>query len=326
MFVKIPERKKEQNTRQDDMGKRGGGGGGSGNKKSAQKLSSSNGFHNPISLREEITGKKQTKGGNSINSKSMLKLEHLQKLATWASGEAAIPSLGALFGQRLAAVTEATGAPLNHSLFCCERCETILQPGFNCTVRIEKNRAKARHRRKKTNGFTQNNVVYKCYFCSHWNLRRGTPKGHVKEICPSKAKTSLKSEPAKSRLQKSPSLVVTRGKDDTYKTNEIASPALAMENPTTNGPVTPLVPTTDSPVTPLVSSGSTLLEARRRKRNRSALKKPAGPENSTPIDVEKTVSSNKRRRKSWTSLKEIAESTDYVSSRNITNLAIPLFI
>ena len=124
MFVKIPERKKEQNTRQDDMGKRGGG---SGNKKSAQKLSSSNGFYNPISLREKITGKKQTKGGNSINSKSMLKLEHLQKLATWASGEVAIPSLGALFGQRLAAVTEATGAPPNHSLFCCERL------GFLCT-------------------------------------------------------------------------------------------------------------------------------------------------------------------------------------------------
>ena len=92
MFVQIPERKEEHNTRQDDMGKRGGGG--SGNKKSAQKLSSSNGFHNPISLREEITRKKKTKGGNSINSKSMLKLEHLQKLATWASGEATIPSLG----------------------------------------------------------------------------------------------------------------------------------------------------------------------------------------------------------------------------------------
>ncbi|KAL0012892.1 hypothetical protein SO802_008000 [Lithocarpus litseifolius] len=305
------------------MGKRGGGGG-SGNKISAQKLSSSNGFHNPISLREEITGKKQTRGGNSINSKSMLKLEHLQKLATWASGEAAFHSLGALFGQRLAAVTEATGAPPNHSLFSCERCETILQPGFNCTVRIEKNRAKARHRRKKTNGFTQNTVVYKCYFCSHWNLRRGTPKKHMKDICPSKAKTYLKSEPAKSRLQKCTSLEkVTRGKDDTYKTNEIASPVLKKSA----GPATPLVPTTESPVNPLVSRGSTLLEARRRKRNRSALKKPAGPENnSTPIDVEKCVSSSKRRRKSWTSLKEIAESTEYVSSRNIANLAIPLFI
>ena len=43
-------------TVRDDMGKNGGGG--SGNKKSVQKLSFSNGFRNPISLREEITGKK----------------------------------------------------------------------------------------------------------------------------------------------------------------------------------------------------------------------------------------------------------------------------
>ena len=106
------------------MGKRGGGVG-SGNKKSVQKLSSSNGFHNSISLREEITGKKQSKGGNFINFKSMLKLEHLQKLATWASGEAAIPSLGAFFGQRLAAVTKATGMPPNHSLFSCERLDFL---------------------------------------------------------------------------------------------------------------------------------------------------------------------------------------------------------
>ncbi|KAF3971437.1 hypothetical protein CMV_004964 [Castanea mollissima] len=274
------------------------------------------GFHNPISLREEATGRKQTKAG-SKNAKSMLKLEHLQKLATWASGKAAIPSLGAFFGQRLATVTEAMGERADPSLFSCERCETILQPGFNCTVRIEKNRAKARHRRKKTNDFTQNNVVYKCHFCSHWNLKRGTPKGHMKEICPSKAKTSLKSEPAKSRLGKCTNLEkVTGDKDGSYKTDEIASPALAKE-----------IPTTDSPVTPLVKTGTTLLESKRRKRNRSVSKKPPGAENnSTPMDAEKTVSmSNKRRKKSWTGLKEIAESTKYDSSRNITNLAIPFF-
>ncbi|GMY38292.1 hypothetical protein FCV25MIE_33536 [Fagus crenata] len=300
------------------MGKRGAGG----NKKAAPNPPS--GFHNnPISLREEATGRKQTKGLASINSKSMLKLDHLQNLATWATGDPAIPSLAAFFGHRLASETESTGAP-PHPLFSCQRCETILQPGFNCTIRIEKNKAKASRRRKKTYGLSQNNVVYKCHFCSHRNLKRGTPKGHMKEICPSKAKTSLKSEPAKSRLQKCTSLEVIRGKDDTYKTNEIASPPLAREIPTTDSHVTPLVPTTDSPVTPL---GITLLEAKRRKRNRSVSKKSAGPENDfTPIDVEKTVNSNKRRRKSWTGLKEIAESTEYDSSRNITNLKIPFFI
>ena len=54
-------------------------------------------FHNPISLRDEATGRKQTKA-NSKNAKSMLKLEHLQRLATWVSGGPTIPSLGAFFG------------------------------------------------------------------------------------------------------------------------------------------------------------------------------------------------------------------------------------
>jgi hypothetical protein len=78
------------------------------------------GFQKPISLREESIGRKQTKGGSN-NSKSMLKVEHLQKLAAWASGEAAIPSLGATFGHRLATVTEAMGVPPDPSLFSCER-------------------------------------------------------------------------------------------------------------------------------------------------------------------------------------------------------------
>jgi hypothetical protein len=81
------------------------------------------GFQKPISLREESIGRKQTKGGSN-NSK--LKVEHLQKLAAWASGEAAIPSLGATFGHRLATVTEAMGVPPDPSLFSCERSVCIL--------------------------------------------------------------------------------------------------------------------------------------------------------------------------------------------------------
>ncbi|GLT54945.1 hypothetical protein SLA2020_281030 [Shorea laevis] len=206
------------------MGKRGA-------TKKEPKFSS--GFHNPSSLREESTGRKQTKG-SSNNSKSTLKVEHLQK--------------------------EAMGVPPDPSLFSCERCDTFLQPGFNCTVRIEKNRAKARCGQKKSNNSTLRNVViYKCHFCSHWNLKRGTQKGHMKEISPSKSKTSSKSETAKVRLQKCG------------------------------------------------------------KRNQSISKKPAET-NSTPTRVEKAVtSSNKRRRKSWTSLKEIAESTEHASSEKITS-------
>lgn len=108
MLDKIPER---EHKIRENMGKRG---------RTNKTPNASPGFHNPISLREEATGRKQTKAG-SKNAKSMLKLEHLQELATWASREAAIPSLGAFFGQRLATVTEAMGERADPSLFSCER-------------------------------------------------------------------------------------------------------------------------------------------------------------------------------------------------------------
>ena len=70
--------------------------------------------------------RKQTKGGSN-NYKSMLKIEHLQKLAAWASGDAAIPSLGAIFGHRLASAMEAMGVRADPSLFSCERFVSNLQ-------------------------------------------------------------------------------------------------------------------------------------------------------------------------------------------------------
>lgn len=70
-----------------------------------------------LTLREESSGKKQS----SVNVKSMLKLDHLKSLSIWASGEACIPSLGAVFGNRLAATAEALGVPPDPSLFSCQR-------------------------------------------------------------------------------------------------------------------------------------------------------------------------------------------------------------
>ena len=132
----------------------------------------------------------------------------------------------------------------------------------------------------------------------------------MKDICPSKAKTSSKSETAKPKHQKCASLEKSfRSKDDISKTDEIASPAFAGE----------------IPATPLVRSGTNLLDAKRRKRNRSISKKLVGTEsNSTPTDVEKATStSNKRRKKSWTSLREFSDSAEHDSSPKITNLTIP---
>lgn len=98
------------------MGKRGG-------KQKGPVVTS--GHQSGISLREESSGKKQTKGGSN-NVKSILKLQHLQKLAVWASGEASIPSLGAFFGHRLASCGEAMGIPPDPSLFPCQRFDSCL--------------------------------------------------------------------------------------------------------------------------------------------------------------------------------------------------------
>ncbi|KAJ4712067.1 RNAse P, Rpr2/Rpp21 subunit [Melia azedarach] len=298
--------------------------------------------HKPLSLREEKAGKKQT---NMVNVKSKLKLKHFQNLAVWASGEASVPSLAALFGHRLASANEALGLQPDPSLFSCQRCETILQPGFNCTIRIEKNQVNARRRCKKRKTSTQNTVVYKCHFCSHRNLKRGSPKGHMKEICPKqplqleRLKSSLrkfadsvedkrsKDEICKvdeialpaieSSLDKSADLVKdTKSKDEVCKVDEIALPAIARESPTCSSPTTPSVKT------------KITLEAKKRRRNKLGTKTPAEYESKSAItDTEKTtVVSTKRKRKSWTSLKEIAERSEHdngQNSQNIANLAIP---
>ena len=195
-------------------------------------------------------------------------------------------------------------------LFC--RCETILQPGFKCTIRIEKNRANARRRSKKPTNFTftQNNVVYTCHFCSHRNVKRGTSRGHMKGICPPKTKTSLNLKAAKSISQKfvTPKKS-TAGEDKVSKSNEITSSAIAEEI-----------------ATPMVKPIITLLDSKRKMRNKSASKKRSEPENSpAPVDAENCASTtNKRRRKSWTSLKELAEKSE--QKEYISDPSIPFFM
>ncbi|KAK6137466.1 hypothetical protein DH2020_028823 [Rehmannia glutinosa] len=277
-----------------------------------------------MTLREESSGKKH---GN-VNAKTMCKLDHLKNLAVWAATEASVPSLGAFFGERLAATTETLGIRADPSLFLCERefagregyfllfseflslcsddallfnrCESILQPGSNCTVRIEKNKSKKRHKRKKSNPTTQNNVVYRCHFCSHRNLMRGTPKGYVKEMCPQKAKPTLKLETAKSSVDKCPSSAkATTNTPEVNKVDIVDLPTVDGQNLETS-----------SPATPLPTTFLSLLDSKRRKRNRSGAKKVTEPETSlTAGDEEKSKqASSKRRKKSWTSLKEIAQS------------------
>lgn len=86
-----------------------------GKKKKASKgnVAIGNPIFHSLTLREEKIGKQE------VNVSSMLKMEHLQNLATWASGEGSVPCLAALFGRSLAANAEAAGVPLDRSLFAC---------------------------------------------------------------------------------------------------------------------------------------------------------------------------------------------------------------
>ncbi|KAF8379502.1 hypothetical protein HHK36_028938 [Tetracentron sinense] len=315
------------------------------------------GNQSAITLREEISGRMNSKG-SSNNFKSVLKMQHLQNLAVWAGGEGAVPSLAAFLGHRLAACSEATGIPLDPSLFPCQRCETILQPGHNCTVRIETNKAKVQRRCKKSKNPTQNNVVYTCHFCSHRNLKRGTPKGYMKELYSSLRKSALELNPIISTDQRPASpergiestreinenmeeiISLNESEKGTKSTGEINEkmeeiislnelPILELESshPNTHLATTTEILVENSPATPLVRRGAILLEGKRRKRSKSGSKKPIGSEsNSATMDAENSFSgSSKRRRKSWSSLKEISESSERKNTRNITNLAIPFF-
>lgn len=136
-----------------------------------------------VSLREETSGKTR------VDAASLLRIQHLQRLATWAGGEAAVGPVGALLGRRLAADAEAAGVPVGASAFLCQRCESVLQPGFNCTIRIKNNRKKAKRCKKSNSG--QNSVVYACHFCGDQNLIRGSGKGIVKGLLSSRKPPSM---------------------------------------------------------------------------------------------------------------------------------------
>lgn len=194
------------------------------------------------------------------------------------------------------------------------RCESILQPGHNCSVRIEKNKSGGRHRRNKSNPTAQNNIVYRCHFCSHRNLMRGTSKGYVKEICPPKPKPTPKLKEARERCS---SLGNATASTECRKVDTIASLPLDGQNVETS-----------APATPLPTAGLSLLDSKRRKRNRPMAKKVDEPQiSSAAVDSETSMlASSKRRKKSWTSLKEIAESSGRDVGKKLMDLTIPFFI
>ncbi|XP_010446574.1 PREDICTED: uncharacterized protein LOC104729334 [Camelina sativa] len=234
-------------------------------------------------------------GGGGPNLKSVLRHDHLKNLALWSSaGDTPIPSLASLFGRRLAAATDPD------LVVSCQRCETILKPGFNCDVRIDKvsskQKKKGRTRCNKSNiCLPQNNVVYHCNFCSHRNLKRGTVKGQMKEIYPFKQKA-----PRPNKINQEMTVMP--------QSNMLSSsPVRSVEKDQVeevNTPKPPMMLTLD----------------RDKRIRKSKSKKPIESQSV----AEKTVGgSNQRKIKPWTGMKEIAE-TNKTSSR--TNLRIPFLL
>ncbi|KAI3864964.1 hypothetical protein MKX03_023235 [Papaver bracteatum] len=318
-----------------------------------------------LTLRQQINGRggnqknkfgsSSSSNSSSVGRRSILKAKHLEKLALWAGDDVSIPSFGALFGQRLASWSESMATPIDSSLFLCQRCESILQPGANCTVRIVKNGTKKNMKwRKNSSVPPQNKVVYTCNFCSHKNLKRGTSKNHMKEILPARLKqvkcdekqlNLVKSRAGGSKVDlnveaivcpdnvagfteevidqiRSKSENVIESNKEIGKTAQVLVPIPIVESeakvPEMNYLVCKDVASENSPATPLKRVPMLLLDPKRRKRNESNNKQVATVSDSKTTDVEKISGSlTKRRRKSWSSLKELAEAN--VRKNDIAN-------
>ncbi|KAH0468312.1 hypothetical protein IEQ34_003345 [Dendrobium chrysotoxum] len=255
-------------------------------------------------LREENIGKKE------VDVSSILKIKHLQKLAAWAGGEGGIPPLGAFLGYHLAANAEVSGVPLDKSSFFCQRCESNLQPGFNCTIRIEKCKLnKQRRSCKKSNSF-QNNVIYKCNFCHRRNSIKGTTKGHVKALISSKESRADPASESKLHCSLNETTAERLQKDDgdpMLKSNSFSIPtndSTAGDHNDQNTPVTP--------------PKLTVLSKNKRKLSE--------------LESEKLQSSSsgrgssRRKRKTWSNLKDIVERKEAESNQNVSNYVIPLFM
>ncbi|XP_071730721.1 uncharacterized protein [Rutidosis leptorrhynchoides] len=190
----------------------------------------SGGSQMSVTMREASTGKKR------MNTKSSLKLQHIKNLAVWASHDAAIPSLGAFFGHHLAASSEALATPVDPSLFTCQRCESVLHPGYNCTIRIEKNKKSVQRKGKKITHYPQNNIVNTCHFCSHRNIKRGTPRNTSQP----KAKASQKSKSL-------PKVKTNPKSTNSQSTSNTVSSDMTKDNVVANVTLDPLQPTVDEP-------------------------------------------------------------------------------
>ncbi|XP_020705244.2 uncharacterized protein LOC110116111, partial [Dendrobium catenatum] len=188
------------------------------------------------------------------------------------------------------------------------RCESNLQPGFNCTIRIEKCKLdKQRRSCKKSNNF-QNNVIYQCNFCHHRNAIKGTTKGHLKALISSKesrADPAAESNLHCSLNEKTAERLQKEDGDPILKSNSFSIPTTGDHNDQN----------THTPVTPLKS---TVLSKNKRKmiELESGKLQPSSSGGG----------SSRRKRKTWSNLKDIVERKEAESNQNVSNYVIPFFL
>jgi hypothetical protein len=149
--------------------------------------------------------------------------------------------------------------------------------------------------------------VYKCHLCSHHNVKRGTPKGHLRKIFLANDKSSLDSTSATKPIARESSKLEKRFvcKEEAGELHVFASKVVVKDVANLNGMETP--PRTITP---------NLFEGKKRMRNSSISKNAIGtPSISARVEeVAKTHSTaRKRRKKSWTGLKEIAQSKEHLT-------------
>ncbi|KAF9589275.1 hypothetical protein IFM89_022241 [Coptis chinensis] len=281
-----------------------------------------------MTLREEIIAEKKGKGGAG-DLKSVLRMQHLQNISVWAAGEVGMPSYAAFLGNCFGKYSEASGLPIDPSFIPCQRCEAILQPGFNCTVRIETNGAKVRKRRNKSYVPTKNIVVYTCHFCSNRNVKRGTPKHHMKEIFASELKTG--SEFVSTLVDKKSGSSI-KGSKKIKKPLGTVPPQVISKSVPHNSKIHPdlakEIRAEKSAATPKERTKLFLSKGKKRKNISPGSKEQVENENKimTP-NAEKVVGeSSRKRRKGWSSLKKIAETSGSENNRNISTIVLPFFM
>lgn len=90
-------------------------GGGDMGKKNSGASTPARASNQAVSIREETSGRTR------VDEASLLRVKHLQQLASWAGAEAGVGPVGALLGRRLAASAKAAGVPLGAATFLCQR-------------------------------------------------------------------------------------------------------------------------------------------------------------------------------------------------------------